>query len=162
MTRTHEVERLRPALDLAWISHIVGLGQSNEQGAQSIPYVSGAELGYGALMFVRGVQTRPLIDPNPLDDLSDCAVAPLTGAGDKIWTGETPAIGLISQLLKAADLEVSLEAAKFLYTYPHMGGKHLAELDWRDFETNPSNPNRGPGGYHAAFIFDICRARAGR
>ena len=40
------------------LSHIIGLGQSNEQGAQSEPVVSKTDLGDDALMFDRGTQTR--------------------------------------------------------------------------------------------------------
>ena len=147
------------------LSHIVGLGQSNEQGAQSEPVVSKADLGDNALMFNRGTKTRSETVVPSVPEARDAAsfvVIPLAPGGSDLWSGEPPAMGMISQLISAPARDGAGFSAgeKFLYSYPHIGGKHLCELDWRDFETHHLNPNRGAGGYQATFVDDIRRAKA--
>ena len=71
----------------ARMSHLVGLGQSNEQGAQSTPVVSGADLGHSALMYDRGIQTRSETCAQEAPKLRAAlgfAVTPLTPVGYKL------------------------------------------------------------------------------
>lgn len=147
------------------VAHIVGLGQSNEMGAQSTPVVSSGELGFGAYKFVRGIHTRSVSDAPASPErrsASDFSFTPLVAIVEDVWSGETPAVGITSQLtarLRSGAAKPESSPTHYLYSYPHTGGKHLAELDWRDYETHPSNPIPGPGGYHATFVDDIRRAR---
>ena len=155
------------------VSHIVGLGQSNEQGAQATPVVSGVDVGFGAFKFARGLQSW-LSSDHPADPASRAGsfgFVPLVSKNspetvESLYQGETAAVGITSQMKTAltggrfSPADLSATAPHYLFTYPHTGGKHLAELDWRDYETNANDPNRGPGGYHATFVDDVKRAKA--
>jgi hypothetical protein len=151
------------------ISHVIGLGQSNEEGSQSQPIVTATDPGFGAYKFARGIHTyNPSDNPATPENrvASDFTFVPLIEAVQQLWAGETIATGLTAQMKTAltggrfSPVSLSDTTPHYLFSYPHRGGKHLIELNYQDYETSGSDPTPGAGGYQKTFKDDITRAKA--
>lgn len=161
------------------ISHILGVGQSNEPGAEcaTVRY----NMPLGNIMFALGLKTWNVYTNAATPwrrPVASFAFVPLVEGVWDGFTGQSQATGMTLVLktggvggrFAAADL--SKAVPHFLYSYSCTGSQHLTELSQEDnraigasssaqtlYGAPATNPQPGPGGYYNTAINDIIRAR---
>ncbi|MFE0757191.1 hypothetical protein ACFW16_24745 [Inquilinus sp. NPDC058860] len=119
------------------VLHIIGHGQSEQEGAEAIPPVTTAETGHDAMRFARGARTwleanfpaAPASRPD-----SDFQLVPLTEVVNGAL-GETPLAGaaaMFKEMLLGAYGPAKRSAPPMIVvTFAGQGGRMLRELDKR-------------------------------
>jgi hypothetical protein len=139
--------------------HVIGMGQSEHEGAEAIPPVTAAQTGHAAVRFGRGVRTFLLTDhPNDPENRppGDFDIVPLTEVVNG-GTGETPLAGVAAMLKELVvgpyNPTQRTDPPQILVSFAGRGGRGIRDLDKR----HAQDPE---GKYYATMLDDVRRAKA--
>ncbi|MFA6570631.1 MAG: hypothetical protein WCT77_05280, partial [Bacteroidota bacterium] len=144
------------------IRHIIHMGQSLGEGAQSLPLVTDYNTGFNNFRFSMGTHTwtyNMYPDTPELRADGNFLFVPLT-AVQRNGLGETIANGMCDHLTQTLEKDFA-EKNHFLFSYAGQGGKYIRELNKRHDEAKDprAESRRTKGGYYITSIDDVRRAK---